>query len=137
MSLFKPLIGTTLPLLLATVFSVPVRAQQVIKVNLRSSTSQAEMLSSAPLAVADRYDNQDQRRDLRNEDQHRYDTERRDRDNNQDQRRDWRNDDQHRYDTERRDRDNRREEHNRNWIPGHWDNGFLGIGRHWVPGHYE
>jgi len=23
------------------------------------------------------------------------------------------------------------------WVDGHWDNGFLGIGRKWVPGHWE
>ena len=104
MSLFKPLLGTTLPLILATVFSAPVRAQQVINVDLRPST-QAETLSSTPFVVADRYD--------------------------------WRDNDYHRYDTERHDHDNwRRDEHHRVWIPGHWDNGFLGIGRHWIPGHY-
>jgi hypothetical protein len=23
------------------------------------------------------------------------------------------------------------------WIPGHWERGFLGIGRRWVEGHWE
>lgn len=23
------------------------------------------------------------------------------------------------------------------WIPGHWESGFLGIGRKWVEGHWE
>ncbi len=23
------------------------------------------------------------------------------------------------------------------WIPGHWESGFLGIGRRWVEGHWE
>ncbi len=31
----------------------------------------------------------------------------------------------------------RRNEARRVWIPGHWESGFLGIGRHWVEGHWE
>lgn len=31
----------------------------------------------------------------------------------------------------------RRDEPRRVWIPGHWEPGFLGIGRKWVEGHWE
>lgn len=31
----------------------------------------------------------------------------------------------------------RRDEARRVWIPGHYESGFLGIGRHWVEGHWE
>lgn len=31
----------------------------------------------------------------------------------------------------------RRVEPRRVWIPGHWEPGFLGIGRKWVEGHWE
>lgn len=31
----------------------------------------------------------------------------------------------------------RRQEGIRVWIPGHWEPGFLGIGRRWVEGHWE
>ena len=52
-----------------------------------------------------------------------------------------------RYD-DQRDRnqnDNRREairreearREQRVWVPGHWEHGFLGIGRKWVGGHWE
>lgn len=39
---------------------------------------------------------------------------------------------------DRRDRwDDYRQESRRVWIPGHWEAGFLGIGRRWVDGHWE
>ncbi|HEY9612395.1 hypothetical protein [Allocoleopsis sp.] len=31
----------------------------------------------------------------------------------------------------------RRDAPKRVWIPGHWESGFLGIGRKWVEGHWE
>ena len=31
----------------------------------------------------------------------------------------------------------RRNAPRRVWIPGHWESGFLGIGRKWVEGHWE
>jgi len=31
----------------------------------------------------------------------------------------------------------RRDSERRVWIPGHWEPGFLGIGRKWVAGHWE
>ncbi len=38
----------------------------------------------------------------------------------------------------RRDRQNDfRRNDRRVWIPGHYEPGFLGIGRHWVEGHWE
>ena len=30
----------------------------------------------------------------------------------------------------------RRDAPRRVWIPGHWESGFLGIGRKWVEGHW-
>jgi hypothetical protein len=33
--------------------------------------------------------------------------------------------------------DSRRDAHRRVWIPGHWESGFLGIGRKWVEGRWE
>ena len=33
--------------------------------------------------------------------------------------------------------DTRRDAHRRVWIPGHWESGFLGIGRKWVEGHWQ
>ena len=33
--------------------------------------------------------------------------------------------------------DLRRNQVRRVWIPGHWEPGFLGIGRKWVEGHWE
>ena len=86
-----------------------------------------------------------------------YDNDRRDgwRDRDLDRRDDWRdrdldrrdNDNRHngdRYNGDRRDgrdgsyrRDaDRREQQRRVWIPGHWEPGFLGLGRKWVEGHY-
>ena len=34
-------------------------------------------------------------------------------------------------------RDARRPEFRRVWVQGHYQPGFLGIGRRWVPGHWE
>ncbi|BAU11934.1 hypothetical protein LEP3755_24580 [Leptolyngbya sp. NIES-3755] len=36
-----------------------------------------------------------------------------------------------------RNQDRRREVTRRVWIPGHYEPGFLGIGRKWVEGHWE
>lgn len=58
-------------------------------------------------------------------------------DNRNDDRRDY-NNDRRGYDNRNDRRDNRRWENQRRvWIPGHWERGFLGIGRKWVAGHYE
>ena len=35
-----------------------------------------------------------------------------------------------------RRQDTRRDVSNRVWVPGHWEPGFLGIGRKWVEGHW-
>lgn len=50
-----------------------------------------------------------------------------------------RNDRRDRWDNRRdNDRDNdRRYEVRRVWVPGHWESGFLGIGRRWVEGRWE
>lgn len=36
-----------------------------------------------------------------------------------------------------RNQERRREMTRRVWIPGHYESGFLGIGRKWVAGHWE
>ena len=68
----------------------------------------------APTVVAQRYDNNG-------------------RDQNNDRREEARRE-------EARREEARREEARRDrrvWIPGHWESGFLGIGRKWVEGHWE
>lgn len=121
---FKPFISTSLPLLLAAGFTAPVWAPQAAQADSRLSTLPATTGASAAFVVADR-DHPDQRYDgQRNQDQRRNDPQQRDRNSGRD-----------RYDG--RDRDSGRDQHRRVWVPGHWDTGFLGIGRHWVPGHDE
>ncbi len=77
-------------------------------------------------------------RDWRDRDSDRRDRDWRDRDSDR-RDRDWRND--RRYDSDRRSNDwrnsNQQNSRNRVWIPGHWERGFLGIGRKWVAGHYD
>ena len=77
-------------------------------------------------------------RDWRNSNTNTRDRDWRDRDSDR-RDRDWRND--RRYDSDRRSNDwrnsNQQNSRNRVWIPGHWERGFLGIGRKWVAGHYD
>jgi len=85
----------------------------------------SSVVSRTPMTIADRFD--DYRRDR---------DDWRDRDYRRDI--DYRRDNDRRRDVDyRRDRDYRRERTFQVWIPGHYEAGFLGIGRRWVPGHYE
>jgi hypothetical protein len=81
-----------------------------------------------PVVVIDRPDYSDRRGyDNRNDDRRDYNNDRR---NNAG----WRDNDNRNNDW----RDNRRWNNQRRvWIPGHWERGFLGIGRKWVAGRYE
>ncbi len=112
--------------------AVAIGALPIVTLSLLPQLASAEAvpqkaLSSAPVMLADRYDDANQRRDDW-------------RDNNQ-RRDDWRDNNQRRYDHQRCDHDwrysNRRDSQRQVWIPGHWERGFLGIGRKWVAGHYE
>ena len=101
---------------------------------------QRSLSSASVVIIADRDDN-DWRNDRRDND--RRDNNWRNNDHRDNDRRDndWRN---NRRDNDwrnnRRDNDwrnDRRDNQRRVWIPGHWESGFLGIGRKWVAGHYE
>ncbi|PSB26819.1 hypothetical protein C7B82_18365 [Stenomitos frigidus ULC18] len=99
----------------------------IIAVSLLPQVASAQAALRAatvsPWTIADRYDNDD----------------RRDHDDHRDG---WRNRNiDYQRANDRRDNDrwnnNRRDQQRRVWIPGHWESGFLGIGRKWVEGHYE
>ena len=98
------------------------------------------------VAVDQQYDH-DRRDDWRNRNNdQRDDRDQRDQGRNRNlNRRD--NDDRYRGDRDNGDRRyerdgsynrdaDRREQPRRVWISGHWESGFLGIGRKWVEGHY-
>ena len=102
-----------------------------------SAAEEPSHSNANPVLVADRYDdtNRDRRddnqRDQLRRDQLRQAASRRDQLRQDELRRD-----QLRQAALRRD-ELRRNEARRVWIPGHWESGFLGIGRHWVEGHWE
>lgn len=89
-------------------------------ISLFAKSASASENPSAPAIVAQRYDDRrlsdlDQRRRL--EEQRRLEQQRR-------------------FEQQRREAV-RRDTSRRVWIPGHYEPGFLGIGRKWVEGHWE
>ncbi|XGV98720.1 MAG: hypothetical protein ACAF41_07220 [Leptolyngbya sp. BL-A-14] len=115
---------------IATIGMLPIVTLSALPKPASAATVPQQSLSRASVVIlADRDDN-DWRNDRRDND---WRNDRRDNDWRRDRRdNDWRND--------RRDNDwrrDRRDYQRRVWIPGHWERGFLGIGRKWVAGHYE
>ncbi len=92
----------------AALVALPVGALSFLPQSASAAEIQVSSTRSQPLVVAQRYDD---RRDF-------------------DQRTRARRE-------EFRRNEFRRDEHRRVWIPGHWESGFLGIGRKWVAGHWE
>jgi len=95
--------------------------------SLAQSATAAEITSpagvrQAPVVLAQRFDN-DQRDRNQNNDQ-------RDRNQNNDRREAAQREAAQREAA-------RRNAPRRVWVPGHWESGFLGIGRKWVEGHWE
>ncbi|MBW4695888.1 MAG: hypothetical protein KME27_29595 [Lyngbya sp. HA4199-MV5] len=125
-------------LMMVAIGSLPIVALSCLPKPASAEAVPQNAFSRAPIVIADRDNN-----DWRNND--RWDNDRRDNDRRDN---DWRNN--NRRDNDRRDYDwrnnnrrdndwrdnNRRDYQRRVWIPGHWERGFLGIGRKWVAGHY-
>lgn len=82
-------------------------------------------VSRASVVVAQQYNDYDGRRD-RNSEAVRREEARREEGRREEARRE-----------EARREEGRRDAPRRVWIPGHWEPGFLGIGRKWVEGHWE
>ncbi|MBW4471705.1 MAG: hypothetical protein KME45_15035 [Stenomitos rutilans HA7619-LM2] len=118
-------------LMLAAIGAFPIVALSCLPKPASAETVPQTAFSRAPIVIADRDNNDWRNNDRRDND--RRDNDRRDNDwRNNHRDNDWRNN--------RRDydwRNNRRDYQRRVWIPGHWERGFLGIGRKWVAGHYE
>lgn len=113
--------------IIAAIGALPIVTLSVLPQSASAEAVPPRTIAHNPIIIVDRDDNNQRDRDWRNND-HRRDNDWR---NNQ-RDNDWRND--------RRDNDwrhNRRDNQRRVWIPGHWERGFLGIGRKWVAGHYE
>lgn len=101
------------PLGLISLIAKPVSAKEMASLPL---------VKQAPLVLAQAYNNH------RQYDQHQEAREA--------IRRDEIRRDEIRQDEIRRD-EIHRDASRRVWIPGHWESGFLGIGRKWVEGHWE
>lgn len=112
----------SIPIVAFSLLPKPAAAETVLQRPFLSPT----VLAERPY-VNDRRDNNDRRDDWRNRNSDQFNNRR---DNK------GRYDDRQRYDSNGRD-GNRRDNQRRVWIPGHWERGFLGIGRHWVAGHYD
>lgn len=86
-----------------------------------ASATEVRSLNSTPVIVADRYDFRLDRREEAQREAIQRDQLRR----------------EVLLRNEIRDRRDLRREERRVWISGHFEPGFLGIGRHWVEGHWE
>jgi hypothetical protein len=115
-------------------FALPVGAiALLIKPASAAEVTFSSEVSQTPVLVAQQYNG---RRDYDQRDYDQRDYDQRDYDQREAARREAVRRDEARREAIQREAA-RRQVSKRVWIPGHWESGFLGIGRKWVEGHWE